>query len=790
MVRTFGSTVSRILARTIAWLSGAPGTRDARDLLEPDTRIIEAGVTSLDLARALARHGGTRYLGVATTNARARSLQATAGTIAARVVACRSPGEILKNNADTLILSGGFARRLWTFSDYAHARLVAFTPRLNASTAFALLGLAKNAALRRIAVEGVIEVVGDDGRPHALLVARVLKRAKRTARRYLSPVIGVKGFFERLNAAGVRYAVLRWFETLPEIAPGEDIDLLVDDEDVETVQAILDEEPGTIPCDLYTVSGLPGTSSKNMAYYPPPLARQILDRARPTPAGVLAPCPEDHLLSMAYHALYHKGERSGIPPVAGAVAATRDPEHDYVAVLERLAAETGHEVEITLQGLEAFLGARGWRPPRDMLVRLALTNRWLERRMEEAPAERREELEGLVVFFIRERAVALGLEERIVERLREDGFTILHRQTLSDEESARVASLVRGGNWGQGPWPVSGGPPRVVVVGYDLIPSPPTPAEAARYPTLENRRILVKIDLRDEINETLAPEERCNVIHSSDNHLEALHYLEAALPGAVERVTAEVTALRARFDSTGNVRRVLTHRGRRAKVEVIEYRGGLAVRKTFRPGFERFAEREAFAMRTFSPHRPEIPPLLEAGSDYVIFPYYQDAIRFTDGQILPLWVAKQCVDLMRFFWEQGYSMIDFQPSNLLIHPTEGLKVFDFEFLHRYETRPATFEACYELAGLPDDFDGDRPRWGAGRAGGYRNEWEPFVGLDLRSLLDDPTWLQHLKRTRSRLARIPRRAARAGREAARKAYRAVTARQTSGVPGRVLEWVKR
>lgn len=215
MVRTFGSTVSRILARTIAWLSGAPGTRDARDLLEPDTRIIEAGVTSLDLARALARHGGTRYLGVATTNARARSLQATAGTIAARVVACRSPGEILKNNADTLILSGGFARRLWTFSDYAHARLVAFTPRLNASTAFALLGLAKNAALRRIAVEGVIEVVGDDGRPHALLVARVLKRAKRTARRYLSPVIGVKGFFERLNAAGVRYAVLRWFETLP-----------------------------------------------------------------------------------------------------------------------------------------------------------------------------------------------------------------------------------------------------------------------------------------------------------------------------------------------------------------------------------------------------------------------------------------------------------------------------------------------------------------------------------------------------------------------------------------------
>ena len=48
-----------------------------------------------------------------------------------------------------------------------------------------------------------------------------------SARCWVPEELGVAGFFRKLKNLNVNYAVLRWFETLPEIEKGEDIDLLV-----------------------------------------------------------------------------------------------------------------------------------------------------------------------------------------------------------------------------------------------------------------------------------------------------------------------------------------------------------------------------------------------------------------------------------------------------------------------------------------------------------------------------------------------------------------------------------
>ena len=73
----------------------------------------------------------------------------------------------------------------------------------------------------------------------------------------------------------------------------------------------------------------------------------------------------------------------------------------------------------------------------------------------------------------------------------------------------------------------------------------------------------------------------------------------------------------------------------------------------------------------------------------------------------------------------------------------AIKLIDFEFLHRYAERPATFADSYDIAGCPADFPGDQP---AGGAKNYRRHWLPYTGLSLQSLLHDPAWLQHFKRT--------------------------------------------
>ena len=192
--------------------------------------------------------------------------------------------------------------------------------------------------------------------------------------------------------------------------------------------------------------------------------------------------------------------------------------------------------------------------------------------------------------------------------------------------------------------------------------------------------------------------------------------------------------------------RQLPGHARRAKVEIVGYEEGLAVKKTFRPGCARYLERELFIMRKYGPELPEIPELLEAGPNFFIRPYYEDILRFDPRirRLLPLNVVRQAVAFLRLLYDEGYSLIDFTPQNLLVDRISGLKIIDYEFLHKYTPKPASFAQCYDLAGVPDSCPADRPMGSYVRAP-YENRWRWHVGLTLHSLLYDPVWVQHVKR---------------------------------------------
>jgi hypothetical protein len=199
-------------------------------------------------------------------------------------------------------------------------------------------------------------------------------------RRFIPASLGVEDFFRELRRRNVKYAVLRWFETLPHVEPGEDIDLLVADDDLPFMAALLDHEQGLVPCDVYTATALYGTSYRGTSYLPPMRAKELLERARLRDGLVSAPCPEDHFLSLAYHAVYQKGLASGLSTSNAGVRPSSDPEHDYAAILAELAKRLGVGVEITMEDLDRLLEERGWRPQGEMLSRLAEHNPWLDPR--------------------------------------------------------------------------------------------------------------------------------------------------------------------------------------------------------------------------------------------------------------------------------------------------------------------------------------------------------------------------------------------------------------------------
>jgi hypothetical protein len=315
---------------------------------------------------------------------------------------------------------------------------------------------------------------------------------------------------------------------LPHVDKGEDLDLLVNDEHAPLVDLLLTRstDQGTIPCDVYSVRGRIGYQWKNTAYYPPHLAAGLLNRSVPHPSGARVLCPEDHFHTLAFHALYHKGYASGLPVSATEGPKSDDPEHDYLRTLSGLATELGVDVDITMEDLDRFLHLAGWRPALDTLAKWSPNNPWVEQLHESligddpAPA-------GLAVLVVRERAADPGSLQQIARLAREHELVQVAIETLTSDARERASRSLRGGAWGKGPYPSSGGEPAAVLVVLDPLRVPPSPEQLAAHPGLDNGRLPVFKDaVRTWWNEQQSPPDRCNILHTSDSAAHARHYLE------------------------------------------------------------------------------------------------------------------------------------------------------------------------------------------------------------------------------------------------------------------------
>lgn len=201
------------------------------------------------------------------------------------------------------------------------------------------------------------------------------------ARRYIPAEMSVSAFFAALKAENARCVVLRWFETLPDVAPGEDIDMLVADADLPKLARLLVPKAGSTPCDLYSVSGLKGTRYKDLAYFPPALAQSTIANCLLYKDLFLVPAPEDHFMGLAYHAVYQKGPASGLASRYADIQPLAQPEHDYAGHLRRLAAGLGLPVAIDMESLDAILHQRGYRPEGVMRAALMPSNPWIARHL-------------------------------------------------------------------------------------------------------------------------------------------------------------------------------------------------------------------------------------------------------------------------------------------------------------------------------------------------------------------------------------------------------------------------
>jgi len=501
-------------------------------MLHDTDRVIEIAPPDATTARYLHEQGCTRYLGLVPP-ADLDRIRGEADDLAELFAPMATVADAIRNNADVLIVHGDHRRLLW-YRLVGRARLLAFT---TGGAAGREGQLASTLHLR--ARSGA-----DWGSHHFELRTQPRKRSL-AARHYTSQTIGLERLPALLAEREIDYVMLRWFDELPHLAAGEDLDILVADDHLERLWAVFGEQPGTVPSDIYSVSGLPGSEFRSMAYYPPALSAGILERSVVLRSGYRAPAPLDHFRSLAYHAVYHKGEASGVATSTLDVAPLVDPDHDYTAVLGGLAVELGIDVAITLEGLDDHLGDVGWRPPRDTLSRLAPSNRWIRARFF-AGADDAPPAIGLTAFLMRDKAADSATITSAEDFLRSRGWDVLDVHHMTDSERTRSAANIRGGNWGPGPFPTSGGIPAVLIVALDDHPTAPTAGHRRQHPGLTNANTLAtKLALRDHLMADVELDERFNPLHSSDGEDDAWYYIELTHPDGIAELRATVEERRA-----------------------------------------------------------------------------------------------------------------------------------------------------------------------------------------------------------------------------------------------------
>jgi hypothetical protein len=413
----------------------------------------------------------------------------------------------------------------------------------------ALLGCFWHMITKRYSWPRVVTLKAAGGKTLRMFASRVLrqKTCRRDSLHFIPHTPGLTGLFRKFDERGVQYVVLRWFEGLPEIAPSEDVDLLVADRSLGEVIEILESLPAIQPCDVYSETGLARSAYRGTPYYPADVAHRVLDGAVRHKDLCLVPKESDYFHSLAYHAVYHKGTRSNLSRGATGLKHRAKSGHDFTTILGEMADRLGIDADISLEGLHAYLQDGGWGPSPEMLARLATAdwrNRWLQVLADRLTPHVHDQ--GLTVFVLRQEAVRQGFHDQIIRMIEQSGFEILETKTLSPDEVEFAAARTRGGNWTVGgPFDLSGGEPAVAVVAYDHHPIPPNRKQRRRFPQRTNARIFVKEAIRDAIIAQLPPQQGFNALHSSDHAAEAWHLIEVLAPDRVEAIRAQLDQIHA-----------------------------------------------------------------------------------------------------------------------------------------------------------------------------------------------------------------------------------------------------
>ncbi|PIA78018.1 hypothetical protein BFR04_07240 [Gaetbulibacter sp. 4G1] len=573
------------------------------------------------------------------------------------------------------------------------------------------------------------------------ILERVDKKVVKQTRRYIPYQFSRKTFMQHLYSSNINAVMLRWFDKIDFLGDiKEDIDILVANDSISNVLSILESKVGVLPIDLYSVSGDSNTDFGGLLYFPKDLSITIL-KNKTVKNGFYIPDSKGYLMSIMYHAVFHKGVNSGIPVDDLIPLPNNELDHNYSLIIKDLLVKNKIETSFDLVSLSALLKNQGYYPSYDLMLKLKHINKenvWLESLISierDKINKKCDYVKGLSVLFIREKGFKLKSSEKIEDFIRSFGFYIIKQGEILKDHKDRVIREVRGGNWGNGPFDVSGGTPEYYYIIYDPFFVAPNGDLKTNYPSLENKKIHdLKLKLRS-LFILLTDKESFNGVHSSDDFYESINHLEI-LGFSKEEIYKIIQAclnIELFYKSKYRVISNLSRNSLRSKIELIEFQGRLAIKKTFNKYSSRFLKREISFMKKFKDY-DFVPKLFKQADNYFISEYFENYVALEDKAInLSEEIKEQLYNIFKTLHENEYCIVDLNPSNVLCSSNNELKIIDFEFATQVE-QPKNLIDSYDLNKLPKNIISDFPLGYGGVKDNYAFYWEQLIGLKKRKFI--------------------------------------------------------
>jgi len=378
------------------------------------------------------------------------------------------------------------------------------------------IGVFRRIVIRQVKIKGLIRL-GNNKKRTWLVLERLQQQKSNSF--YFSHQLGIQGLIDGLRRKNLNYVALRFYQKFPKLyRKGGDIDILVSDEDTNSLKDFILENPGNIRVDVWNVSE---PNYKGMSYYLPRLATQIINNSEIGPAGSRIPCKKDSLLSLIYHALYHKGLNSGILTTTPGLESINILNNPYIKEIQNIANELNIKIGLTMEELDDFMHQEDWRPKIDTLAKIAQWNEWVRVRFFNSYIEKG----AFSVFILRESAVKNFLVDDIKAFIKKKGFKVIQSTLLEGNERINANKYLRGGTWKDAMYSETSSifEPAYAIVLADL------------YIENHDRFSALKEQIR-HVFDTVGP----SIVHSTDNEFEAWDYVDYCFPGYSEEIASAV----------------------------------------------------------------------------------------------------------------------------------------------------------------------------------------------------------------------------------------------------------